>query len=274
MCRYNTPPILTPQHLLTLPQFHCNPQSADRIAMIKETSTCSYLMIVDTPRLCHDVAFTPPQENFAHPISCQPVIPDAQVADFNAKRLVSKAKEAERLTAEADTANSNPLREIIPGLEGSSKRGVIIGGIEVGAHALVGSEGKILEKSVVVGGGKEVYVGTVASSDGKMWSKEEMKKHDIKDPKDVEKLKGNLKKFAGRKGWKLDLVETPRGREFRGVIEAEDEEEGEGGKDGDGKKKEGKEDKKVGKQDVLDADEDYDEEPEQEGSEEVYKDEL
>jgi protein OS-9 len=244
--------------------------------MIKETSTCSYLMIVDTPRLCHDVAFTPPQENLAHPITCQPVIADSEVEDWTSARLAAKTIDADRLIAEHDDANSNPLREVIEGLEGSTKRGPIIGGIEVGAQALVGSEGKVIEKSVVVGGGKETYVGTVASSDGKQMSKEEMKKLNIADPKDVEKFKGNLKKLAGRKGWKLDLVDTPRGREFRGIIEAEDEDE---------PKKEGKKEKEekgsgMGtnkeqqpKKADAKAEPEADEEVE-EGSEEVYKDEL
>ncbi|KAH7068469.1 hypothetical protein FB567DRAFT_565194 [Paraphoma chrysanthemicola] len=252
-------------------QFHCNQQSADRIAMIKETSTCSYLMIVDTPRLCHDVAFLPPQENLAHPITCQPVIPDSLVDDWTAAKIEAKLKEAERVIAEHDDANSNPLREVIEGLEGSTKRGPIIGGIEVGAHALVGSEGKVIEKSVVAGGGKETYVGTVASSDGKQMTKEEMKKLNIADPKDVEKVKNNLKRLAGRKGWKLDLVDTPRGREFRGIIEAEDQ---------DAPKKDAKKEDKGSsgmrnnKEPVAKKEDTADEEEVQEGSEEVYKDEL
>jgi protein OS-9 len=246
--------------------------------MIKETSTCSYLMIVDTPRLCHDVAFTPPQENLAHPISCQLVLAESEIEDWTVARLAAKTIEAERLIAEHDDANSNPLREVTEGLEGSTKRGPIIGGIEVGAQALVGSEGKVIEKSVVVGGGKETYVGTVASSDGKQMSKEEMKKLNIADPKDVEKFKGNLKKLAGRKGWKLELVDTPRGREFRGIIEAED---------ADGDKKEGKaekakEEKGSGmgtnkeqpKKAEPAAEEEAGKEEGEQGSEEVYKDEL
>ncbi|KAH6342156.1 ER-associated degradation protein OS9-like protein [Parastagonospora nodorum] len=267
-------------------QFHCNPHSADRIAMIKETSTCSYLMIVETPRLCHDVAFSPPQDNLAHAITCQPVIPHSEVEDWriaSAARLAAKITEAERLIAEHDDANSNPLREVTEGLEGSSKRGPIIGGIEVGARALVGSEGKVIEKSVVVGGGKEVFVATVASSDGKQMSKEDMKKYNIADPKDVEKFKTNLKKLAGRKGWKLDLVDTPKGREFRGIIEADDAEEGQKEvkkeKDREEKGREEKggmgTDKKQAPKPAADEDEDEDEDDEpQEGSEEVYKDEL
>jgi protein OS-9 len=247
--------------------------------MIKETSTCSYLMIVDTPRLCHDVAFTPPQENLAHPISCQLVLAESEVEDWTVARLAAKTIEAERLIAEHDDANSNPLREVTEGLEGSTKRGPIIGGIEVGAQALVGSKGKVIEKSVVVGGGKETYVGTVASSDGKQMSKEEMKKLNIADPKDVEKFKGNLKKLAGRKGWKLELVDTPRGREFRGIIEAEDA--GEDKKEGKEGKKE-KEEKGSGmgtnkeqpKKAEAPTEAEGEEEEGEQGSEEVYKDEL
>ncbi|KAF1912215.1 glucosidase II beta subunit-like protein-domain-containing protein [Ampelomyces quisqualis] len=260
--------------------FHCNPQSADRIAMIKETSTCSYLMIVDTPRLCHDVAFTPPQQNLAHAIKCQPVIPESQVEAWTAARLAASKMDAERLLAEHDDANLNPLREVTEGLEGATKRGPIIGGIEVGAQALVGSKGKVIEKSVVVGGGKEIFIATVASSDGTQLSKEEMKKLNIADPKDVEKFKGNLKKLAGRKGWKLDLVDTPKGREFRGIIEAEDadelekaankekEREAKANAMGADKKQKGN---NVGADDVDDAE---GEEEVYEGSEEVYKDEL
>ena len=272
-------------------QFHCNPQSADRIAMIKETSTCSYLMVIDTPRLCHDVAFLPPQKNLAQSITCQAVIPAADAEEWTAATLEAKIRETERLLALAeseDNANTNPLRDIIDGLEGSTKRGPIIGGIEVGAQALVGSEGKVIAKSVVVGGGKETYVGTVASSDGTQMSKEEMKRLNIPDPKDVEKLKGNLRKLAGKKGWKLDLVDTPRGREFRGIIEAEDQDEEtpkskEGGKEEKDRKIPNKEKTEkgagkgmgAGKQEKPAAEAIAEEDEEvQDGSEEVYKDEL
>jgi protein OS-9 len=249
--------------------------------MIKETSTCSYLMIVDTPRLCHDVAFIPPQENLAHPITCQPVIPESQVEDWTVARLAAAKIDADRLIAEHDDANLNPLREVAEGLEGATKRGPIIGGIEVGAQALVGSEGKVIEKSVVVGGGKETFIATVASSDGKQLSKEEMKKLNIADPKDVEKFKGNLKKLAGRKGWKLDLVDTPKGREFRGIIEAEDADELEKAAKKEKEREQqadamGADKKQMGRKADEEAkaeDEDGDEEV-QEGSEEVYKDEL
>jgi len=276
-------------------QFHCNPQSADKIAMIKETSTCSYLMVIDTPRLCNDVAFSPPQKDVAHPITCQAVIPAADAEEWAAATIEAKIRETERLLALAESennANENPLREMSDGLEGSTKRGPIIGGIEVGAKVLVGSEGKVIEKSVVAGGGKETYIGTIASSDGTQMTKEEMKKLNIPDLKDVEKLKSNLRKLAGKKGWKLDLVDTPRGREFRGIIEAEDQDDETSKDTKNGAKKDGRaadgaksskgtaKGKGAGKQEPVepvDQDEvavEDEEEQVHEGSEEVYKDEL
>jgi protein OS-9 len=239
--------------------------------MIKETSTCSYLMVVDTPRLCRDVAFQPPQVNLAHSITCKAVIPESEVESWTAAQVSAKLAAAEQLIAAHNTGddlNTNPLRDVAEGIEGSTKRGPIIGGIEVGAKMYVGSEGKVIEKSVVVGGGKETFIGTVASSDGKQMSKEEMKKLNIADPKDVETLKGNLKKLAGKKGWKLDLVDTPRGREFRGIIDAEDQDEGDNKKGAENNKGE-----RMGKERKEEV-EQGDEEEEQEGSEEVYKDEL
>jgi protein OS-9 len=240
--------------------------------MIKETSTCSYLMIIYTPRLCNDVAFLPPQENLAHAISCKPVIPESDVDAWTLARLEEKAKEADRLVA---FENENPFREMVDGAEGSSRRKPIIGGIEVGAKSLVGTEGKVIEKSVVVGGGKETFVGTVASSSGHQMSKEEMKRLKIADPQDVEKLKRNLQKLAGRKGWKLDLVDTPRGREFRGIIEADEEEEEDKSKSKDDRESRDKdtEDPRDGAMDRADLAE-YEDEGPQEGSEEVFKDEL
>ena len=75
-----------------------------------------------------------------------------------------------------------------------------------------------IEKSAIVGGGKETYIDTVASSDGRVLSEEEMKKLGLGDPRAVEKLKKELEKIAQGQQWKLDVIDTPRGREYRGII--------------------------------------------------------
>lgn len=238
--------------------------------MIKEVSTCAYQMVIYTPRLCNDVAFQPPQENLAHPISCQPVLSEEEADDWKSSILQDKVRETERLLAEHE--NSNPLRTMDPGLEGSTKRGPIIGGIEVGAKALVGSEGKVIEKGIIAGGGKHTLLGTLAMSDGTRMSNAELKKLGLSsDSLDV--LIKESKASAGDKEWKLDLYETPRGKhEFR-LIEYFDSEEEKGeeksGEKKQGKPKEGKKGKKEVEEPVGEAGGDS-----EEGSEEVYKDEL
>ncbi|KAL8883822.1 MAG: hypothetical protein Q9215_007998, partial [Flavoplaca cf. flavocitrina] len=106
-------------------QFHCHPQSADRIGWIKEVSTCSYLMVIYTPRLCNDVAFLPPRENKAAPITCQEIL--ASTSDIPEWRQ-RKQNEAERKLVAA-----------------SSSGRPVVGGIEVGGMKLVGKEGQRLE---------------------------------------------------------------------------------------------------------------------------------
>jgi hypothetical protein len=59
-------------------QFQCDPSGGDRVAWIKETSTCNYLMVVHTPKLCNDLAFVPMKRtgegDGAHEIVCQKVL--------------------------------------------------------------------------------------------------------------------------------------------------------------------------------------------------------
>ncbi|KAL8700330.1 MAG: hypothetical protein Q9201_005500, partial [Fulgogasparrea decipioides] len=106
-------------------QFHCHPQSADRIGWIKEVSTCSYLMVIYTPRLCNDVAFLPPRENKAAPITCQEIL--ASTSDIPEWRAC-KQEDADRKLVAA-----------------SSSGRPIVGGIEVGGMKLVGKEGQRIE---------------------------------------------------------------------------------------------------------------------------------
>ncbi|CAG8537639.1 13127_t:CDS:2, partial [Ambispora gerdemannii] len=59
-------------------QFHCSPQlREDNIALIKETNTCHYLVVINTPRLCRDPAFQSKSSSKVNPIECNPVVSDA-----------------------------------------------------------------------------------------------------------------------------------------------------------------------------------------------------
>ncbi|KAG9292260.1 hypothetical protein G9A89_003202 [Geosiphon pyriformis] len=58
-------------------QFHCNTQPRDTIALIKETNTCQYLVMIHTPRLCADPAFLSKTSGKVNDIECNPVVSDA-----------------------------------------------------------------------------------------------------------------------------------------------------------------------------------------------------
>lgn len=206
-------------------------------------------MIIKTPRLCNDVAFLPPQKDKPNTITCSPIIPQNEVAEYE--------KELDELNHTFDMGDhmENPLEE-----SQQSKPPPLVGGIVLGAHKWVNEDDHI-EKSAVVGGVKETYVDTIADSMGKAMSAEELKKMGLGDAKSVEELKKKLEKIAGGKGWKLEVFDTPQGREYRGVLLDEEDvaaesEEKKGGESAKGD---------VQGEDEADA---------EVGSEETYKDEL
>ena len=175
-------------------------------------------MVVSTPRLCNDPAFLPPQETHSHAIVCQPVIPEDEIEGWTEMVLEEQAQAASAAMSELEGGSTNadqhdaqaqPVQSPYP----------VVGGIRVGAKRLVGTEGKVIEKSVVVGGGKEFLLGTVASSDGSAMSPDELAALKLPDPDNIEQLKRNTKKLAGHNPWKVQLIQTPRGKELRGVIE-------------------------------------------------------
>ncbi|KAK5126902.1 hypothetical protein LTR85_008260 [Meristemomyces frigidus] len=254
-------------------QFHCNPQSSDRIHLIKETSTCAYLMVIQTPRLCNDVAFLPPQKDQPNAISCAPILAEDEVEDY--ERDLKALNSAEK-AAKVWEANAEGAAALGAGDAGDTDYDIpenvqIVGDIVVGAHTLV-PPGKKIEKGAIVGGGKETYIDTVASSDGKTLSKEDMEKLGLGDPKAVEKLREELEKIAGGEVWKLDVIDTPRGREYRGIIGGEDED---GKKAGDAKGKKGGKNEGGEKEKEGQGGASPDDDQGQDGSqEEYYKEEL
>ncbi|KAK9463931.1 uncharacterized protein V1516DRAFT_669067 [Lipomyces oligophaga] len=69
-------------------QFHCNPNSQDKIEWIKEVTTCRYLMVIHTPRLCQDPAFLPQKKDMANEIQCRKIA---------TKEEIEKKSEQDRL---------------------------------------------------------------------------------------------------------------------------------------------------------------------------------
>jgi protein OS-9 len=241
---------------------------ADRISLIKETSTCQYLMVISTMRLCHDVAFLPPKASKPHAIACTPVLPESGITSY----LADKESQAESDDAAMDAALDDEIIKAVNQLESGQvkKKKQVVGDIEIGAHAVV-PLGKKVEKSAVVGGGKETLVATIAKSDGFIASDKEMQRVGIRSNKEIEGVKKEVERVAQGKGWRLDVVQTPRGKELRGIIDDDDDDK--------------KEIKKTTKEaeGLVSPDDAQEEgapqptsgsEEDQEGSEETYKEEL
>ncbi|KAI1811892.1 hypothetical protein GGS20DRAFT_578747 [Poronia punctata] len=235
-------------------QYHCSPGSTqDRIGWIKEVTTCSYLMLVNTPRLCVDVAFQPPKEERANLISCRAIVPESGEADWHARKT---------LEAQASMVSRN---------KAAAKSPIVIGGVEVGARKMIGKgeNGKEaprlapprnFRRSNSISQLVEIIASAAGKSEGgeiQIMSEEQLQELDL-SPEIIENLKQEIQKMAGDRGWKLELVEVPgNARELLGIID-EDEDEGE---------EQGKEKSKKGNKREREA--------EDEGSEEqFFKEEL
>jgi protein OS-9 len=197
-------------------QYHCNPHVTDRIGYIKEVTTCSYLMVVYTPRLCNDVAFMPPKENKANSIICREVVDEDEIA-FRT--------ELKTLEAELDaTAPKEKLANV--------------GGLLVGAGKWVNKDGQRMPIPANFGQenqGKTVEITAKANSkaDGgqvEMISDADLQKLDL-DPEMLDELKKEVEKRAEDKGWKIGVVNQPGlPMEVFGIVddgeEGEEDEEG------------------------------------------------
>lgn len=188
-------------------QFHCHPQSTDRIGWIKELTTCSYLMVIYTPRLCNDVAFLPPQQEEVHSIECREVLLPDQVPDWEAMRQYHLAQ---RLVESSTTTSEFP----------------IVGDIEVGAKKLVGTEGKEIEKGRVASAGEEKVEVVAKRENGEVLqlSKVDLEKLGL-DPEKIETLKTRLEELAQGKDWTLEHVTANGERGLRGIVDTDEDEE-------------------------------------------------
>jgi hypothetical protein len=244
-------------------QFHCHPQSSDRIGWIKEIATCSYLMVIYTPRLCSDVAFLPPKETQAHQIVCKEVVKEDEIEEYRARR---KADTAQNQLAENAREPTRP----------------VVGGITVGGMKQVGQEGKRISPPKPVeqteAQGEVIARWDPDKFDGRVQrlSDAELKKMGL-DPKAVNEMREELVKEAKGKAWKLEVVTLgPESRELHGIVDGDDEDddfaEGEGRPATDGGN--GARNANAGRG-SRELDEEQEEgEGEEEGSEEIFKDEL
>ncbi|PKS13069.1 hypothetical protein jhhlp_000410 [Lomentospora prolificans] len=210
-------------------QYQCAPTlKAERIGWVKEVTTCAYLMQVNTPRLCDDVAFLPPLESTANPITCRPILSLEDINSYSAK-AVDAMTNAHLESPQGNTLGSNPL--VHP---------PVIGGIVVGGHNILASDGEgvssvNLELPNSFAGGRlksklriDIIASRTSAEDGGKYSgltNEELKRMGL-DPSLVEDMKKQLQKMAGDAAWKLVVVETANGqREIRGILDVDEDDE-------------------------------------------------
>ncbi|KAH9886376.1 glucosidase II beta subunit-like protein-domain-containing protein [Xylariomycetidae sp. FL2044] len=204
-------------------QYHCSPGTTqDRIGWIEEVTTCAYLMVVHTPRLCNDVAFLPPKEEKANVISCRAIVPESELAAWHAQK-----------TLEAQASMAGQTHD-------AAKAPVTIGGIVVGGRQVLGKgeNGKepprLAPPRHFASGNIEPLVELVAEGTGDdqgskvdILTEEELAQLNL-SPEMIEQLKEEIQKLAGETGWKLEVVKIPgEGTELRVIEEEEGDGEGE-----------------------------------------------
>lgn len=275
-------------------QYHCSPgTTADRIGWVKEVTTCTYLMVVYTPRLCSDVAFHPPKETRAHPIRCRQILSSEE--EENTWHYNKMVAAGELLGQKPKSAKAAPgFGKELPQ---NYFAGTTIGGVVVGAKKHVTDQhadklplprgvSRQAQAAAAAAGGTVVEVLASKKKDAdktEALSDEELEQMNL-DPKAVGEFREKMEKLAGDRGWKLQVVEVPgEGLEYMGEFDDE-EQEGEGAANVGGEKKEqGKQAwKKGGKGEQKAAGEkgkvggkDKAAKEDQEGSEEVFfKEEL
>ncbi|KAL9473401.1 hypothetical protein ACSS6W_007781 [Trichoderma asperelloides] len=230
-------------------QYHCVPgMKNDRIGWIKEVTICAYVMVVNTPRLCDDVAFLPPEENKANPITCQLITDDERqtppLIDQHPTKFpkVDEPIEQEEESGEVHTVDETP---------------VTVGGVLVGGRKSLSAGDKDGQPPIILAPPRnymntqqateqliKVLVQAASKEDGgkvDRLSKEELEKLNIK-PDMVEEMEEEMKRLAGDAGWQLEIVGgvDDEERQLRGWLH----EEGDGDEDGTDEKAKGGKGKK------------------------------
>jgi protein OS-9 len=236
-------------------QYHCNPHVTDHIAYIKEIMTCSYLMVVYTPRLCNDVAFMPPPETKANEIVCHTVVSADDMED---------REELRQIEAELDAMYA-----------ADTERPINIGGVILGAGKWASKDGQRMPIPANFGKeplGRTVQViaeGKSKVDGGQVEQKSDaaLQKMDL-DPSMVNALKKQVQNLAKEKGWRIEVIDAPgQIREILGVLDDETAELAVDGTDTvrDGAKSEAEDDEE---------EEGEEEGEDEEGSNEIFKEEL
>lgn len=232
-------------------QYHCVPGlQTDKISWIKEVTICAYVMVVDTPRLCNDAAFLPPEPTKANAISCRLVsneqallLDQTKAQQDHEAEVPNTEEEAELDEAEAAAAAAaTALKELRRDAdENGQGKLAVVGDITVGSRSLLSagdeagrnpfkltpprsfmSTGQPLEPRVqiIVAKGKSREEGGTVEA----LTREELKKMDI-DPDTVEDMAAQIQKLADGAGWRLEVSDSGLAglRELKGYIDEDED---------------------------------------------------
>ncbi|KAM0261056.1 hypothetical protein ACHAQJ_002495 [Trichoderma viride] len=194
-------------------QYHCVPgMQNDRIGWIKEVTICAYVMVVNTPRLCDDVAFLPPEENKANPITCQLITDDEQQTPPLIDQHASKFQKSDVSIEQVDELDQ------WQSTDGSQ---LTVGGVLVGGRKSLSAGDKDGQPPVMLAPPRnyintqqateqlvKVLVQAASKEDGgkvDRISQEELEKLNIKQDM-VAEMEEEIRRLAGDAGWQLEIV--------------------------------------------------------------------
>jgi protein OS-9 len=274
-------------------QYHCHPGAqGDRIGWIKEVTTCTYLMVVQTSRLCQDVAFMPPKEGRAHPVTCHRIDDGTNVPENGwlgvkgtgdgmlAAGTAAAGHVAEVIMNAASGAKEHVKGNTATDPEKHKHAGLTIGGVVIGGRAMLEDGTRLPPPRNHMGGGRLPAQGktirqTLAKGKGgeqvEALTREQLQNLEL-DPKTIDALRESVQELAGDDEWTLEMVEVPGEiAEIRGIVGRDDEEQQEYVQAKTQEDHQQAKQNKAGKKPAKGKGSGKDRDEEEEGSEETFK---
>lgn len=216
-------------------QYHCVPgMQNDRIGWIKEVTICAYVMVVNTPRLCDDVAFLPPEESKADAITCQLITDDEKQTPPLLDQHASEYPQP-----------NEPIEQVEELLAADGTR-LTVGGVLVGGRKSLSAGDQDGQPPVILAPPRnylssqqaaeqlvEVLIRAASKQDGGQvdrLSNEKLERLNL-SPDMLDKWEDEMREKAGDKGWSLEIVGglDDEQRQLRGYMDDDEETEGDGG---------------------------------------------
>lgn len=215
-------------------QYHCVPgMQNDKIGWIKEVTICAYVMVVNTPRLCGDVAFLPPEESKADAITCQLITDDEKqtpppLLDQQASKYL---QEDELIEQEEELLATDGGQLKVGGVLVGGRKSLSAGDQDGQPPMILAPPRNYINTQQAAEQLIEVLIKAASKQDGGQvdrLSKEKLEKLNL-SPDMVDQWEQEMMERAGDKGWQLEIVGDvdDAQRHLRGWMH-EDEEDDDG----------------------------------------------